>query len=187
MRKGMGRTCSSGCHFVTCRSMSASRTPLDQLRLACVGRVAAWCALIAITSTLGAPFANAKEAQSLSALDQVCAYVGLDGAACDALLTAPDTDAALAALDLSDAQRADVSAVLNRTQGFSAPPLPLAAFDSARSSLRGVSSSAPSGSAVLHSAPVAPTQPALSAVAFESADAIVPTRPAASGVSPRAP
>ncbi len=167
--------------------MSVSCTPLESLRLALVGRVAAWCALVAISSTLGAPFAVAQQAQSQSAFDQVCLQVGLGDDVCDALRMAPDTDAALAALDLSNAQRADVAAVLNRTQGFSAPPLPLAAFDSARSSLRGVSSSAPVVFATARSVSTVPTPPTLGADALAEIDECICSRPAATGSSPRAP
>jgi hypothetical protein len=167
--------------------MSASRTPLDSLRLALIGRVATWCALVALVSTLAAPFAVAQQAESQSALDQVCVSVGLDGPECHALLLASDADAALAALDLDEAQRADLSIVLNRTQGFSAPPLPLAAFDSARSSLRGVSSPAPSALGIVRVAPDAPTRPSFGVADVVGSDERVLSRPAASGVSPRAP
>ncbi len=167
--------------------MSASRQPLDLLRLALAGRVVAWCALIAMASTLAAPFAAAQESQSLSALGQVCVSVGLDSGACDALLIAPDVDAALTALDLSDAQRIEVLTLLDRTQGFSAPPLPLAAFDTARSSLRGISSPAPKGSAVVGSAAAAPMRLDLHAGEAVGADDVAPTHPTVSGTSPRAP
>ena len=155
--------------------MSLPLPSLTSLRRAFFGRMVACLALAAMVSTLAAPFAaSAREAQASSA--SACTAAGLDGGACRLLLSASDAESVLDALGFDTDQRADVLALLDRSQGFSAPPLPLATLESSRSLLSGVTSHVPVSPALVgHAADaVAAAAPALAQL--PDATEVVPVR-----------